>query len=339
MIVGYEKTYIINDSAAASWIWMLIFNPGAAKSSVSSVPEPQTAQEFEEAEQEELVFTADGMVLEGASNPGVKVDDEGVVTLLFEDRGIGVNGHDLAKATASSDWLSFTITDDNADIALFHTTKLPDGTYRSYQTDTMISADTTKGTNRDEHANGIISESSTDDVNFTPDNGYRYLLEDEDNGTIGVWNFFIDDLGGVILLYIGDKFGENNVRRAYSTDNGWTFAFDRGNVLGDENDGQLGIYVDQNILSLGNGVWKLITMRQGSIYLFESIDDGYSFRLEGKVLGPEDFPDYNLGTLNDPKLAQLPDGRLRICVTGMENTGDMNDPNASQNIFSATTQK
>jgi hypothetical protein len=279
-------------------------------------------------------FTPDTMVLKGASNPGAKIDEDGNVLLLFEDRGVDIAGHNgIASASAESDWLAFEVIDENADIGAFRSVLLPDGTYMSY------GSDTTKGTDKNEIATGLTSRSSTDGINFEDDEGYRYLLQPEDNGNIGVYEVFVDANDGVVLLYIGDKFeGENNVRRAYSTDGGWTFEFDRGNILGDLDDGSPGTYVDEKIISLGNGQWRLITMRSGSIYTFLSEDDGYSFELEGLALSPQDFaPEYDLMTLNDPQIIELPDGRFRIYVTGIETNPDPNAPDKVQHIFSATT--
>ena len=178
---------------------------------------------------DELTFYPDGIVMETASNPGAKVSEDGIVTLLFEERGNEISGHNgLATADASSDWLSFTITDENADIGAFRAVQLPDGTYRT------LMMDSTKGTRVGESVEGFLSESSDDGIAFTPDEGYRYLLQPEDNGSVGVYELFVNASDEVILLYIGDKQGDNTVRRAVSYDGGWTFEFDRFNVLGDQ---------------------------------------------------------------------------------------------------------
>ncbi|PJA45521.1 hypothetical protein CO174_02865, partial [Candidatus Uhrbacteria bacterium CG_4_9_14_3_um_filter_50_9] len=265
------------------------------------------------------VFAPDAMVLENASNPGVKLDENLNVLLLFENHAEGFERtSSIATAEPSSDWLEFTVTVEQAIVTNFRALELPDGTYRAYMAGMETGADTTKGTGPSEISKGFISMSSEDGITFTQDEGYRYLLQPEDKESIGVWETFVDESGGVVLLYIGDKMGENSVRRAYSEDGGWSFEFDRDNVLESIDDYAPGTYVDEKILSLGDGRWRLIAMRQGIVYTFLSEDDGYSFELEGEVLAPNDFPDYNLATLNDPQLIMLPDGRQRIYVTGIE---------------------
>ena len=119
---------------------------------------------------------------------------------------------------------------------------------------------------------------SADGVTFTPETGVRYTLQPADKGTLGVYDAFSDRQGGVVLLYLGDLPGLNNVRRAYSRDNGLTFTFDRGNILGDDNaGGGANSFVDEKSIRLPDGRIRLFTMRQHTIYSFVSVDDGYSF--------------------------------------------------------------
>ena len=298
-----------------------------------------------------IEFFVDGKVMEAASNPGAKMDDDGNVLLLFEDRDDSIQGNNgIAMATASSDWLDFEVIDENADVGAFRAIELPDGTYRAYG-GTATGGDSTKGSSPNEGIIGIGSLSSNDNVNFTEDEGYRYVLQDFDSGSMGVYDLFVDANDGVVLLYIGNmrgdadaEWGKNTVRRAYSTDGGWTFEFDRGYILGNENDTESNSYVDQKSLSLGNGQWRLITMRGGYVYSFISNDDGYSFVLEGLVFSPDDFStdEYEVISLHDPVMVQLPDGRVRIYVTGTEDH-DRVDPNEppprdKQHLFSATTK-
>jgi hypothetical protein len=152
-----------------------------------------------------------GFRMDYASNPGAKVNTDGTISLLYEDNAAGGQ-----KVSTSEDGLTFetgeTIT--IAEGAQFRALKLPDGTCRAY------GWNSTKGITDGE--NGLSSMSSEDCVNYTTDEGYRYTLQEEDNGTMGVYEFFNDSKGGVVMLYIGDMYGMNNVRRAYSTDNGCT---------------------------------------------------------------------------------------------------------------------
>ncbi|MBI2957408.1 MAG: exo-alpha-sialidase [Chloroflexi bacterium] len=206
---------------------------------------------------------------------------------------------------------------------------LPDGTYRSYIWEPR--------------AGGLVSETSRDGVSFSPDAGVRYALQPDDKGQMGVYDLFVDRSGGVVLLYIGDMFGLNNIRRAYSKDNGWTFTFDRGNILGDATFGGGGrSFVDQKAIVLSDGRIRLFTMKAGTLFSFISADDGRTFSQENFQLRPQDFKEQRLVSLHDPQPVRLPDGRYRIYVTGIVDDGrpaGQSDRNAKQVIVSATTER
>jgi hypothetical protein len=273
-------------------------------------------------------FTADaGERMTGASNAGVKFSTADTMELLYQDNTVTAgNTQKIASATASSDWLNFTVSDANANGDNFRALKLPDGTCRAY------GFNTTKGLTNGE--TGLTSRSSTDCVTFTQDSGNRYDLQSADNGTLGVYDLFNDSKGGVVLMYIGDMLGLNNVRRAYSTDNGMTFTFTNGDVLGDDNaGGGNNSYVDEKTAKLANGNILLVTMKAGSVYSFVSTDDGKTFTKEtGVRLQPSDFTGMNLVSLNDPQIIALPDGRYRIYMTGTPA-----DKTALASIVSATS--
>lgn len=254
-------------------------------------------------------FVADAGVRQvDASNPGVKMNDAGALTLLYENRNGG--GSNTVESDESSDWLSFKNVKTGVNPDNFRAVQLPDGTWRSY------GLDTTKGIT----GSCLKSQTSTDGVHFTPDEGCRYELPAQDQGRMGVYDFFNDQQGGVVMLYLGDLMGKNNVRRAYSTDNGWTFVFDRGNVFDDDNAGGGGnTYVDQKTVTLPDGSIYLVAMKSGSIYSFVS-QDGQTFSALGKILSPADFMDVSLHSLHDPQIIRLPDGRLRLYVTGVGET-------------------
>lgn len=248
--------------------------------------------------------------MEDASNPGARVNDDGTLDLLFEDTERRRSA--VASSDESSDWLEFSVTDADADPGIFRALKLPDGTCRAYGTDA------TKGI----AGTGMTSRSSEDCVTFTEDEGYRYVLQPDDNGEMGVWDLFVDSEGGVVLLYLGDMHGLNNVRRAYSTDGGWTFSFTNGNVFGDDDaGGGARSFVDDKVLVLPDGHIRAITMRGGSVHTFLSTDDGKTFVYEGEALSPDDFADGDYVGLFDPQLVMLPDGRQRIYVTAQSETG------------------
>lgn len=270
----------------------------------------------------------DGIRVEDASNPGAKiVDDE--LQLLYERRGNGVGGHAIAVASTTSDWLDFTEdTGASNDVDVFRAHRLPDGTWRAY------GLDTTKGIT----GTCLKSQSSRDGVTYTDDAGCRYTLQADDNGTMGVYDFFNDDSGGVTLLYLGDMKGKNNVRRAYSTDNGETFTYQNGNVLGDDDaGGGAKSYVDQKTIRLADGTLFLVAMKEGRVYGFTSDDDGVSFAPMGLLLEADNFAIDDSVGLYDPQIVALPDGRYRIYVTlSVGNPGQRSM--LTQHIVSATTR-
>lgn len=278
----------------------------------------------------DLLFIPDaGVRLTDASNPGVKFADTDTLALLYENQAAapGASRHGLANATADSDWLNFTVDAAPVDPDNFRAHTLPDGTCRAY------GYNNTKGLGAGE--TGMTSRSAQDCITFTSDTGTRYDLQPDDNGSLGVYDFFNDNVGGVVMLYIGDLYGVNNVRRAYSTDNGWTFTFTNSNVLSDaELGGGSKSYVDEKTIRLSDGRVRLIAMRQGTIYSFISTDDGKTFSQEaGTRMTPSDFTEFELSSFNDPQIIQLPDGRYRIYATAY-----FADRERLPVIVSATTQ-
>ena len=248
----------------------------------------------------DLIFIPDpGVRMADAANPGAKANQDGSVSLLYADKKVRRD-----KVVTAKDGLSFS-PGVEANAGHFRAIRLPDGTYRAYLWDPQ--------------QRGLASESSKDGINFTKDSGLRYTLQESDKGEMGVYDLFSDSKGGVALLYIGDMHGKNSVRRAYSTDNGWTFTFDRGNILGDESlGGGPQSYIDEKTLKLPDGRIRLITMKQGKLYSFISNDDGKTFAKEAGVrLSPEDFKDASYTLFNDPQLVRLQDGRYRIYVTAV----------------------
>lgn len=273
----------------------------------------------------EINFVADeGVRMMYASNSGVNLDEDGDMLLLYEANGGDLHGQYLAS---SKDGLNFTdegkpVTYEEA--GAFRAKQLPDGTWISY------GYNTTKGI----EGNCLTSQSSQDGVTFTQDEGCRYTLQEGDNGRMGVYEFFNDSKGGVVLLYLGDLDGANNVRRAYSTDNGQTFEFTNGEVLSDGTaDGGSRSFVDEKTLVLPNGDVLLVAMRSGAIYSFLSTDDGETFQITSMdpVLSASDFDSDEHGkgiSLFDPQIIQLADGQLRIYVTILydgENPDDKGD--------------
>ena len=197
----------------------------------------------------------------------------------------------------------------------------------------------------------FTSMASSDGANFSPEDGFRYDPADTEN--VGVYTVFNTSDGRVGLMYIGDKgMTTANVRLAYSTDNGQSFQLEYDNPLDDAGTHDEGLNQrDPAANLLDDGRIRVFTMVQGgteaplpgvrtvtSIFSFTSSDDGHSFEADpGQRLSPEDFTEFDVWSLNDPSVIQLPDGRYRMYIAGLVSE----EPDASDvhwAILSATTQ-
>jgi len=251
-----------------------------------------------------LTFVFDsGFRALNATNPAPGLDaSTGTFYLYYTDHQ---NGRQMVQT--STDGLSFTAASVAQDWRFdSRNTLMPDGkTWRRYQLDLRT--------------NTMGSSVSSNGVQFTAESGTRYSPVTQDKSSIGVYDAFSDRSSGVVLLYIGDLQGVNNVRRAYSRDAGLTFVFDRGNVLGDDNaGGGANSYVDEKAIRLPDGRIRLFTMKQNTIYSFISADDGYSFTKEsGTRLERSAFGGATLTSLNDPVVVRLADGRYRMYVASL----------------------
>jgi hypothetical protein len=227
------------------------------------------------------------------------VGEDGLVYLFYND----TSGKKLKDPIASSyEGLIFT-EGETSDGSVRHpyAVELPDETWRKYE----LTKD-----------NVITSESSLDGIVFTKDEGIRYSPSEEDMGTLGTYDIFIDPAGGVVLLYVGDLRGLNNTRRAYSPpgDNGWKFSYERGNVLGDDDaGGGSRTYVDIKSVSLPDGR-RLFAMKGGTqIFSFISDTELRSFSLEpGVRLSKSDFTALEVISLHDPMVMKIEDDRYRM---------------------------
>lgn len=265
----------------------------------------------------DLIFAPDpGLRIDNASNSSVGLDPaSGVIYLYYLNRV--ANRQEVATAADGLNFGAGSVPDGYPFDA--HNTRLPDGTWRRYLYDNRTGQ--------------MTSESSTDGVHFTPDAGVRYTPTERDNGTLGVYDFHVTSSGMVIMVYLGDLMGQNNLRRAVSTDNGWTFTFDRGDVLGD---GALGggpnSFVDPKLITLPDGRVRLLTMKMGAVYSFIADDNLETFTQEpGVRLAPGDFTEFKVQALFDPVIVRLLDGRYRIYATA----GLADDPE-HQALVSAT---
>lgn len=183
--------------------------------------------------------------------------------------------------------------------------------------------------------NAMISQVSTDGVHFFPESGIRYEPHESDGGAMGVQAVFANDRGEVVMLYVGALGADNNLRRAVSVDNGWTFEFDEGDILGDAIFGGRGeSHVDPQVTRLPDGTLRLFTMRQGpqpphppfrkvgTVHSHLSDDGGYDFVWEsGMRLRCEDFIEFEVYSLHDPYVVLMPDGKYRMYVTALISDG------------------
>ena len=261
------------------------------------------------------------------------MNDDGTISLLYEDH----TGDSPAQyVVTSEDGLLFSDRGESVSNSVggqFRAKQLPDGTWRGY------GYDTTKGI----EGGCLTSQSSSDGVTYTQDEGCRYTLQEEDEGWMGVYDFFADSKDNIVLLYLGDKENLNNVRRAYSTDGGWTFTFTNDNVLNDEDLGGGSMsYVDEKVIVLSDSRVFLVAMQQGDIYSFISEDDGVTFqRYKEILLEPSDFVSEEYGvasSLHDPQIIALEDGSLRIYVTAFFKNDTVTKEDDVQSIVSATTK-
>lgn len=266
-----------------------------------------------------------GMRVTQASNPFATVDGNGVAYLGYQDRGSG----NATKFQSATDGVSFssptTLSYSNRSVDS-RKTLMPDGrTWRLYQYDM--------------NAKVMTSYSSTDGNSFTADTGTRYAPATGDNNSLGVYDSYIASDNSVILIYVGDLLGKNNLRMARSTDNGLTFTFLKGNVLGDDNAGGGGSsFIDNKTLLLADGRRRMVTMRANEIHSFISTD-GLSYTREpGVRLKTADFATVGVTiySLNDPVMVRTKEGQYRVYVAAAtSNAADEGPGNTNWAIVSA----
>lgn len=299
--------------------FMLVTVIGCGGSTAPAAPtSPSPAAQIPSGASGDLVFAVDaGVRVANAAIPAVGLGPSGLTYLYYEDT---VRRRQMVAT--SPDGLAFgpgsVVTDSNR-TADPRRTQLPDGTWRLYQ---WNMAARTMGSMR-----------SADGASFIAEAGVRYAPTADDKGTLGVYEAFTES-NQVVLLYLGDMMGLNNLRRAVSTDNGATFTFDRANVLGDANlGGGAQSFVDPESLPLPDGRRRMFVMKQGSIYSFMSADGARSFTQEpGARLTPASFTETAVAIMFDPSPIQLPDGRFRIYVAAGVNGN-------ATSIYSATSSR
>ncbi len=266
-----------------------------------------------------------GMRITQASNPFASVSGNGIAYLGYQDRG----GANVTKFQSASDGLTFsnptTVSYTNR-LVDSRKTLMPDGrTWRLYQYDLV--------------AKVMTSYSSSDGNSFTADAGTRYSPAAGDNNTLGVYNSYVVSDNSVILIYVGDLMGKNNLRMARSTDNGLSFTFLKGNVLGDDDAGGGGnTFIDNKTLLLADGRRRMVTMRANEIHSFISSDGLNYTREPGVRLKTADFTSVGVTiySLNDPVMVRTPDGKYRVYVAAStSNVADEGLGNTNWAIVSA----
>ena len=178
---------------------------------------------------------------------------------------------------------------------------------------------------------GIIYEKSFDEFTYISNDEICYDLTINDNGKIGVQTYYVFN-DKIYFLYNHDEIIDNNeviFVKMLTSDEECNFKLTNNDVLEYYyDDGTHISYADPNAIVLQDGRVLLITMvqekgvpkppagRTGDIYGFIS-DDGVNFEPLGKLLSWEDFTEFEVYSLNDPKLIQLEDGTIKIYVAAM----------------------
>ncbi|MEI6206555.1 MAG: VCBS repeat-containing protein [Desulfuromonadales bacterium] len=247
-----------------------------------------------------------GLRVEKAGIPFATVNSSSGVTYLGY-----ISAVDGSEAFQSStDGLTFSnptpLTLNNRSVDS-RRTRLTDGTWRLY----MMNQNT-----------GVMTSYFSSDGNvFGPslESGTRYsaTADDKLSGATpytGVYDFYYAGDGALILVYLGDLMGKNNLRMAKSIDNGVTFTWVKGNVLGDDNTGYA--FVDNKTIRLADGRTRMFTMRSGQLQSFVT-SDGYTWSREvGTRISYRDFTSVGLTlySLNDPVPVFDKNSNLKVYV-------------------------
>lgn len=296
--------------------------------------QPPTPEVTTEADEEmegtgELTWVIDeGYRLDEASNPRIMSYEDGVIHLgheyqakeLKDEPGRG------SYVAMSEDGLNFSErwqfqNDDYLGDGIL----LPNGNYIRY---------------REDSANGyVLSQTSVDGgETWEEDEGYRFDLNEIDEGWIGVRTFWVDEDGGVGMIYNTNQiFGPDGekihaIRMAYSEpgDNGMNFEVMNENLVVEFKGDSLvqEMTADPHAIQLPDGRVRMILMRQdydrgvppqnsnGAILSYIS-EDGFNFQYEGEIVSWDDFEEWDVMSLNDPKIMALDDGRFRVYVAAM----------------------
>ena len=272
---------------------------------------------------------------------GIRLDSSGIRKVLIDPAGVYIlyytQGPNSGVAT-SEDGLNFTI-DDPQNYPSFRYNLMPDGSYKHYFID--IDNDTVK----------LNSSSSTDGVTFNLDNGNRFVFPPNDaiTSTNVYSTIFNNILGEVYMIYLAGEIDNARSIRSESGDNGFHFGSYTTDIFGDSAlGGGNHSYWDPDAIVLPDNRVRIFTMNQhghpvppaapkGTIYSFTSADHGETFVKDLDYrLRFDDFVEFEVLSLNDPKVILLPDGRYRMYLASMIRTGQGSD-SLKWSIISATT--
>ena len=272
---------------------------------------------------------------------GIRVDSCGISKVLVDPNGVyflyytqGPNN----GVAVSNDGLNFTI-DDPQNYPSYRYNFMPDSSYKHYFID--IVNDTAL----------LKSRSSIDGFTFSLDSGNRFVFPTNDaiTSTNVYSTFFNNILGEVYMIYLAGEIDNARSIKSESGNNGWNFGSYTANIFGDSVlGGGNQSYWDPNAIVLPDNRIRIFTMNQhghpvppavpkGTIYSFTSINNGSTYIQDTDYrLRYDDFNEFEVLSLNDPKVILLPDGRYRMYVASMIRTGQGNE-DIKWSIISATT--
>ena len=276
-----------------------------------------------------------------APDSGIRVDSAGISKVLQATSGLYFiyynQGQDQSLAI-SEDGLSFTSVNIH-DYPDYRYEVMPDSSYRRYFVE--IEIDSAK----------LRSFSSDGGIEFTMDPGYRYVFTPNDAITHpNVYaTYFNNALGEVYMVYLAGEIDNARSIHSETGNNGLVFGSYTTDIFGDSIlGGGNQSYWDPHAIVLPDDRIRIFTMNQhghpvppaepkGTIYSFTSEDYGSTFTQDPDYrLRFDDYTEFEVLSLNDPKVILLPDGRYRMYMASMIRTGP-GENDIKWAIVSATT--
>lgn len=320
LLIGIVIVFAVGINAFAV-LWLQA-DDEAVETIVEEIAEDEGGEPEEiddKIQENEFLFTLDeGMRADYASNPMVTYQDDEKLILAYEDRAEALMfapGED-APLIVTYDGLEFEEIEDRTGLSTHPQGVLIDDLYHKYIF---------------YPSEGVKHATSEDNLDYVAEDTIAlevYAEDASDAREFGVSTFFADDEGGVVLLFNStDEDGAIVVNRAYaSSDDLSTLEVTDRDIL----DGTLEseIYADPHTVVLDDGTVVLIIMnqdggpaaphgRQGWIHAYTSDDYGMTWTYAGELFGWDDFEEFDVYSLNDPKIVQMWDGTFRVYVAAM----------------------